>query len=114
MPAIPTPYTLTVRAVTAGPPDDFGNATDVTAERSWPVHFIAPGSMEEPGQSNRDLSLVRYTIGAPKNAAAPGDADKVLVQGEWLDVVGRPDDWTLGPWGPGNAGITVELGVANG
>lgn len=111
---IPTPYTLTVRAVTSGDPDEFGNPTETTVERAWQVHGIAPGAMEEPGQSNRDLSLVRYTILAPKSAQAPGDRDQVLVDGEWLDVVGRPDDYTRGPWGPGNAGITVELGVANG
>lgn len=118
---IPTPFTLTVCGATPvldgdGEPvtDDFGNVVTEEAERPWAVHAIAPGAMAEPEQSNRDLSLVRYTVLAPKSADVPTEHDQVQVDDAWLDVVGRPDDWTRGPWGPGNAGVTVELGVANG
>lgn len=111
---IPTPYTLRVRSVTDGPDDDFGNPTKVTVERDWRVHDIAPGAMLEPGEPNRDASQVRYTIHAPKSAAAPTERDQVLLDGDWLDVIEKPSDWTRGPWGPGNAGLSVELGVTNG
>ena len=111
---IPTPFTLRVRSATAGAPDEFGNPTTTLTERDWRVHGIAPGAMSDPAQSNRDASLIAYTVLAPHSADLPTEADEVLVDGEWLAVNGRPADWGRGPWPFPDAGVTVELSAANG
>ncbi len=113
---LPTPYLLTVRTVTAGAEDEFGNPTPVTADHSWPVHAIAPGAMDEPGAPNRDASLVLWTVYAPKSSDQPSASSLVRLPGqtEWLAVDGEPKDWTLGPWSNPIAGLVVELRRADG
>lgn len=112
---IPTPYTVRVRTLTLGEPDDFGNATEAWAEADWQVHGIAPGAMDEPGQSNRDLSLVAWTIYGPSPSPVTASSE-VRLPGDslWLNVNGTPKDWTLGPWEHPTAGVVVELGRADG
>ena len=112
--SIPTPFTLRVRSTVAGEPDEFGNPTVTTAEHDWQVHGIAPGAMSDPTQANRDVSLIAYTVLAPRSADTPTESDEVMVDGEWFAVNGRPSDWGRGPWGFPSAGVTVELSVANG
>lgn len=114
---LPTPYAVRVREPVAGPPDDFGNPTVVWTEADWPVHAIAPGAATEPTQSNRDLSVVAWTLLGPKVAGYPTSARaEVRLPGEsaWLSVEGLPADWTLGPWDHPTAGIVVELRRADG
>lgn len=114
---LPTPYRLRVRDWTEGDadPDDFGNATGAWVERDWLVHGIAPGSMSEPGESNRDLSLVAWTVYGPV-AGAPSGSSEVRLPGEskWLQVDGLPADWSKGPWAHPTAGVVVELRRADG
>ena len=113
--SLPTPYTLRVRDLTAGEVDDFGNATQVWTERDWSVHAIAPGVMDEPGEANRDLSLVVWTVYGPL-AGAPHASAQVRLPGdqEWFLVDGEPKDWTKGPWLHPTAGVVVELRRADG
>lgn len=111
---IPTPYLLPVREPVTGDPDDFGNATTTWVEHTWAVHGVAPGAMVEPGQPNRDLSLILYTVYGPVKDAPFSEDAEVMVSGEWLPVNGRPRDWTQGPWANPVAGVVVELRRAEG
>lgn len=107
---IPTPYSLTVRPFLAGVTDDYGNPVNAWgSSRSWQVHAVAPGAMEEPGQTNRDLSVVAFTVYAPASDALPGVRDLVTVDGVDYAVNGTPKDWTRGPWANPAAGVVVEL-----
>ena len=111
---LPTPYALTVREPTAGARDEFGNPTTTWTERTWRVHAVAPGAMAEPGEANRDLSLVLYTVLGPKAGAPTSPHAQIRVDGAWLDVDGTPDDWTRGPWPHPTAGVSVMLRRADG
>ena len=113
--SLPTPYTLRVRERVAGPDDEFGNPTATWSERDWPVSGIAPGSMSEPDNSNRDLSLVVWSIVAPAGGE-PSAYGQVRLPGdsEWYEVDGTPSDWTRGPWPHSIAGVVVELRRADG
>lgn len=110
---VPTPYTLLVREPTPGPVDEFGNASETWETRGWVVHGVAPGAMTEPEESNRDLSVVAFTVLAPAGAI-PGERAQVQVDGTWFDVDGRPRDYSRGPWDFPEAGVTVELRYADG
>lgn len=112
---LPTPYTVRVRTLTAGPVDDFGNATEAWVEADWKVHGIAPGAMDEPGQANRDLSLVAWTIYGPAPSPVAASSE-VRLPGDtaWMTVDGEPKDWTRGPWEHPTAGVVVELRRADG
>lgn len=112
--SLPTPYALTVREPIAGDPDEFGNPTTTWVERIWRVHAIAPGAMAEPGEANRDMSLVLYTVLGPKAGAPTSPHAQLKVDGAWLDVDGTPDDWTRGPWPHPTAGVSVMLRRADG
>lgn len=111
---LPTPYTLTVREPSSGAPDEFGNVTQTWAERTWRVHGVAPGGMNEPDQPNRDLSLIVFTVLGPKTGAPTSERAQIRVDGEWFDIEGRPKDWTRGPWPHPTAGVVVELIRAEG
>lgn len=112
---LPTPYTLRVREQTASGVDEFGNPVTTWAERDWPVSAIAPGSMSEPDLSNRDLSLVVWSIIAPAGGE-PSAYGQVRLPGDtqWYEVDGTPADWTRGPWQHPTAGVVVELRRADG
>lgn len=70
--------------------------------------------MEEPSATNRDLSVVEYTIHADATADVPGVRDLVIVDGVEYAVNGTPDDWTKGPWPNPAAGVAVELRKVDG
>jgi hypothetical protein len=65
--------------------------------------------MEEPGQTNRDLSVVAFTVYSPASADLPGARDLVTLDGADYAVNGTPKDWTRGPWANPSAGVVVEL-----
>lgn len=115
---------LVVRQLATTPGDDeFGNPVKTWVERDWPVRAVAPGSMEESDRSNRDLSVVAWTVYADKGGE-PGEHDQVGLPGDsaWYTVEGRPEDWTMGPprigpTGPfptNPPGVVVELRRADG
>lgn len=107
--SIPTPYTLPVRSREATGEDSFGNPTYGWVERSWGVHFIAPGDSMEAAMPNRDFSRIEHVVGAPPSPDTPGEDDEVQVDGEWFQVDGAPDDFTRGPWVNPVAGVVVAL-----
>lgn len=112
---VPSPYTLQVRRFVAGSTDAHGNAVDAWGTAAaWAVRSVAPGSMEEPSATNRDLSVVEYTIHADATADVPGVRDLVIVDGVEYAVNGTPDDWTKGPWPNPAAGVAVELRKVDG
>ena len=110
---LPCPYTLGVRRHSAAGSDAHGNPVEsFGAPVDWPVHGIAPGSMEEPG-GDRDLSIVAFTVIAPADALVPDESDVVLYGGAEYQVIGRPKDYSLGPF-QFAAGVTVELSKTSG
>lgn len=107
---VPSPYTVQVKPFQAGATDDYGNPADAWGTPyDWRVRSIAPGAMEEPGQSLRDLSVVVFTIHADATGGVPGVRDLVVVDGVEYAVNGTPKDWTRGPWPNQAAGVSVEL-----
>lgn len=107
--------TLSVLRRIPGATDAHGNpVTAYGTGTQWEVWALAPGSMQEPGDPNRDLSLIVWTVYAPNNADAPTEYDRVIVDGEEFEVDGRPQDWTRGPWPHPTAGVVVELRRAEG
>lgn len=104
-----TPHTIDVQRRLAGGVDAHGNPVE-----SWgdmlplPCYFIAPGAMDEPGASGRDVSVVLYTVGAPAHPNLPDEYDRVLLGGAEFKVHGRPSNWNLGPFGYA-PGVTFEL-----
>lgn len=112
--SIPTPYTLGLRRYVAGTKDAHGNTGATFSDpEPLPAHFVAPGSMTEPAQTNRDLSLVAYTIGVQPGTLVT-ERDRVLVDGIEYEIDGRPADWTRGPWSDTRGGIIIELRKAEG
>lgn len=114
-----------VRSYQVSGEDDFGRDIREWQERDWEVRGIAPGSMQEPDKTNRDLSVVMWTVYSQKGSGEPtSEHDQVRLPGsaDWLPVEGRPQDWTLGPDRVGPTGrfpneppgIVVELRRADG
>lgn len=107
-------FTLQVRSPGDGTAtDDLGNPIGESTPREWTVWGIAPGKQGEPAAAEREAVPVEWTIYAPK-AGAPTALDQVEVDGDWLEVNGKPQDWTRGPYGPGAAGVVVELRAVQG
>ena len=110
MSTVPSPYVVSVKPFEAGAVDDYGNPVEgYGTPYSWAVRSIAPGAMDEPGQTLRDLSVVAFTIHADATDDVPGVRDLVTVDGVDYAVNGTPKDWTLGPWPNPAAGVAVEL-----
>lgn len=86
--------------------DEFGNQTQTWTTTTWTIRGIAPGAMQEPFEANRDASQIAWTVYAD---TAPSEYAEVLVNDEWFSVMGRPNDWTLGPYGSGPGAFVVEL-----
>lgn len=106
----PTPHVLGVRRLTSGSTGAHGNATKTLADPiDWHVHALVPGSMQEPNQPNRDLSIVAWSVLAPKSEQVPTADDVVVLDDEDYEVVGDPQDFTRGPWSAPFAGVVVEL-----
>lgn len=111
---VPTPHVVGHRVYEAGAVDSRGNVIDSWADEvPLAVHGIAPGSMSEPGNGSRDLSLVVWSVIAPAGTAV-GSKDLVVVGGREFRVDGEPRDWTLGPWDVSIAGVVIELIRAEG
>ena len=117
-------FALRVREkIDTGGKDDFGRPIISWVERDWTVRSIAPGSMEEPDRTSRDLSVVMWTLYADKGGE-PDEAAQIRLPGspDWYEVEGRPSDWTMGPPRVGPVGdyptnppgVVVELRRANG
>lgn len=110
-----TPYSVQVKRRGAPSGEDaHGNPLPPTVTTlTLPVYGIQPGVNDEPGRANRDLSIIVYTILAPKHANLPAEADQVIVDGQEYAVEGRVKDWDRGPFGF-EPGVTFELRRAEG
>lgn len=103
-------FTLNVRRRLEGAADDHGNATIAYASPTpWMVRGLAPGASTEPNQPNREAVTIAWSVYADSTDDIPGERDRVSVMGEDFEVVGRPQDFTKGPWPHPTAGVVVEL-----
>lgn len=109
----PTPHVVGVRAFQSGVTDAHGNPVESwAAPVDVPVHGLSPGS-DEPHSTNRDLSIISWTVYAPAGTAV-GPRDRVVVSGREYTVEGEVRDWTRGPWRASFAGVVFELRRAEG
>lgn len=93
-----------------GSPDRHNNPTVTYATATpWQVRALAPGASSEPLQPNRDASLIVWTVYSDASDDVPHERDRVSVLGDEFEVVGRPSDWTKGPWPHPTAGVVTEL-----
>lgn len=107
---IPTRFTLPWRKLIEGAVDAHGNAVDAWGDPvDWPVHGYGPGANELANTTNRDLSMIQWTVYAPAAGPTPRERDKVIVDGAEFVVHGRAEDWSRGPWHHGDAGVVVML-----
>jgi hypothetical protein len=103
-------FVLQVRRRIKGDLDRHNNPTVTWSDPTpWTVRALAPGASSEPTEPNRDASLIVWTIYSDASADVPGEHDRVVVLGEEFEVVGRPSDWTKGPWHHPTAGVVTEL-----
>lgn len=70
--------------------------------------------MDEPGDTNRDASVIAWTVYGPKAEGYPRSAGAEIqlhADGDWHPVDGEPKDWTSAPWVTPDmpAGVVVEL-----
>lgn len=114
MVVFPLPYVLHIRRFTTVVNEYGDDETSWGAPEPWPVHAVAPGPMEEPWRSARDLSVIAYTVYAPADGPRLHEQDVVVVDGEDYQVDGRPMDYSRGPWQMEHAGIVVALKRAEG
>lgn len=114
--SLPTRVILQVRRrSTSATKDRHGNAVvSYEGPIPWPVHGYAPGASDQPTRPNRDLSLIAWTVYAPVGGNAPGELDRVVLNGDEYDVEARPADWSQGPWVHPTAGLVIELKRAEG
>lgn len=109
----PLAHTIGVRTFQSGATDAHGNPVESwAAPVSVAVHGISPGS-DEPRSTNRDLSLIEWTVYAPAGTTV-GPRDLVIVRGREFTVEGEVKDYTLGPWANPVAGVVFELRRAEG
>ncbi|MFT4081185.1 MAG: hypothetical protein QM638_01235 [Nocardioides sp.] len=107
--------TLQVKRRQIGALDAHNNPVVTYADPvDWEVWDIAPGASAEPWRTNRDLSLILWTIYAPNDDSLPGELDRVVLDDVDYDVEGRAGDWTRGRWYQPTAGAVVELKRAEG
>lgn len=93
-------FLLGIREHTPGVKDGGGNPIDAWGgSKDWPVYGYASGTNAEPGEINRDLSNVLWTVYAPVNAKLPSDKDLVILQGDEYAVEGVPQDFSHDPFG---------------
>lgn len=103
-------FTLGVRRYSPGPKNAHGKPTPVYGDPiDWPVYGYGPGPNTEPGDPNRDASVIAWTVYAPTGDATPTEHDLVILEGDTYRVDGRPEDYTHGPWPHPTAGVAVNL-----
>ena len=101
----PTPHKVGHRRYYEGETNTRGNP-----RKAWedPVEVRVIGfywpSSTEPPESGRDEVTADVIVLAPP-AFQPGAHDRLVIEGDEYEVIGRPDDYNHGPFGfrPGNA-----------
>lgn len=94
--------------------DPFGRPTTSEVVQEVENVLVCPGASSDVFESNRpDGASVKYTLHFPKTFSGDLEGAKVEVRGNWYDVVGRPDHYTMENT-PGDWWMTVEAGGVNG
>lgn len=111
----PEPYTLGVKRRRTGTKDTRNNPVITYDDpHDWAVYGYHSGANTDPGLPNRDMSLILWTVYSDVTDEAPGELDRVVLNGAEYDVEGRPVDYSNGPWNFPGAGLVVELKRAEG
>lgn len=109
MAVIPTPYTAGRKALVVGEPDDYGDRpVSYASPVTFPVHWAAPGAMQDFTSPGRDATRVVVTLCTPSPCDVT-EHDRVVWKGVEYAVSGRPKDWTDGPWSNPAAAVLIEL-----
>ncbi|MBP2211088.1 hypothetical protein JOJ87_001432 [Rhodococcus ruber] len=110
---IPTPYTVGVRTYTESGKDDRGNPVESwSAPVDHPVYGWSMPSSTEPKVAGHNRVLVSLELLVPPTFPAKAH-DRVVVDGEEFEVLGRPEDFNHGPFGFA-PGLVVNLGRTEG
>lgn len=106
--------TVTVKTFDENGTDPFG--APIKKEKLETVEnvIIQPGACSDVVESNRPSgSSVKYTLHFPKTFDGDLEGAEIEVRGNWYEVVGRPDHYTLENT-PGEWWMPVEVGRING
>lgn len=87
---------VTVRSRVEGGPDDYGNATVTTRERSELVYGWAPAGTSEVDQRNTQVTHDLDLMVPSSMMLTP--SDEVLILGEWFRMEGRLRTFDHGPF----------------
>lgn len=94
--------------------DPFG--APITVEKVEAVEnvLVQPGACADVVESNRPSGVsVKYTLHFPKTFEGDLEGAQIEVRGNWYDVIGRPDHYTLSNT-PTQWWMPVEVGAVNG
>lgn len=106
--------TVIIRTYHAAGFDAFGAKVREYADTEVGDVLVEPGASSNVTESNRpDGVSIRYTLHFPKTFDGALDGAQIMIRGDWYDVIGRPDHYTLENT-PTKWWMTVEVGVVNG
>lgn len=106
--------TVTVKTFVNVGTDPFGSPTREEVEQVVENVLVQPGACADVVESNRPSgSSVRYTLHFPKTFDSDLEGAEINVRGNWLDVIGKPDHYTLENT-PTKWWLPVEVGTVNG
>lgn len=101
-------YTVGVRTYSEDGEDPRGNRIETWSDPvSTPVYGWGPPQSAEPDIPGHDRVTVDLELYVPPGFRATAH-DKIVLEGEEFDVVGRPADYGHGPFGY-NPGAVVKL-----
>ena len=106
---IPNPYTVNILRRLEDGEDRFGDPIEVYSKpEPIRVHGWSPGPPTDVDDPVRDADSVDFTIYGPAGTPLPSPRDRVEVPGEGVfNVVGKPQDWSKGPWNNPVAGVVI-------
>ena len=94
--------------------DDYNAAVYSYTEETVEDVLVSPGPRSDIADPNRpDGVVVRYNLHFPKGFDKKLKGLRISVRGEWLDVIGDPDHYTLENT-PGKWWMPVEVGIVRG
>ena len=106
--------TVKVKTFVTTGTDPFGGSISTETVSVVDNVLVQPGACADIIESNRpNGSSIRYTLHFPKTFYEDLEGCQVEVRGNWYDVVGKPDHYTLENT-PTQWWLTVEVGAVNG
>ena len=106
--------TVKVKHFEATETDPFGGSISTETVSVVDNVLVQPGASADVVESNRpNGSRIKYTLHFPKTFDDDLEGCKVEVRGNWYDVVGKPDHYTLENT-PTKWWFPVEVGAVNG